>query len=343
MHTSKQAGTKDHRTTDELIDHLRNSGITVADDRQKRQLLHTGYYHGYKGYRFFREYENRLPFQSYEEVYATISYDTQLKGLFYGKVMYLETALKSIVGEALIHLTDSSDIRDMYDMVIQSYQNAEPGLSESRREGLQQKKLNLQSTVSRAIQKAYQSRDPKITHFYTSTKYKGIPLWAVMEVLTLGDFAYLLSCLDFHTRDFISKQLGLDSEGDQERELLYQLVQILRDLRNAIAHNDVIYDTRFHLQDPPYVLRQCMCRHFHLETYTLRSIEDYVVLICYTLQVLDFPTGEILGFIEEFEKVQAQYRKLINPKVAAVTLDENQRKRMDLLKERMEEKERKKS
>lgn len=41
---------RDYGTKDELVQHLKKNGITVPDDRQ---LLHTGYYHGYKGYRFF--------------------------------------------------------------------------------------------------------------------------------------------------------------------------------------------------------------------------------------------------------------------------------------------------
>lgn len=61
---------------------------------------------------FFREYDCRLPFSSYEEIYATITFDTQLKSLFYGKVMYLETALKSIAGEIIIQIMDSSDHTD---------------------------------------------------------------------------------------------------------------------------------------------------------------------------------------------------------------------------------------
>ena len=39
---------------------------------------------------------NRLPFTSYNEINATIQYDTKLKSLLYGKMMFIETALKNI-------------------------------------------------------------------------------------------------------------------------------------------------------------------------------------------------------------------------------------------------------
>lgn len=35
-----------------LMRHLRNNGISIAGSTQKRQLMNTGYFHGYKGYRF---------------------------------------------------------------------------------------------------------------------------------------------------------------------------------------------------------------------------------------------------------------------------------------------------
>lgn len=44
--------TKDHKSTDALMRHLRNNGIAISGSSQKRQLINTGYFHGYKGYRF---------------------------------------------------------------------------------------------------------------------------------------------------------------------------------------------------------------------------------------------------------------------------------------------------
>lgn len=42
-----------YKTTDGLMRHLRDNGIDISGSKQKRQLMNTGYFHGYKGYRFF--------------------------------------------------------------------------------------------------------------------------------------------------------------------------------------------------------------------------------------------------------------------------------------------------
>lgn len=42
-----------YKSTDALMRHLRNNGIAISGSSQKQQLINTGYFHGYKGYRFF--------------------------------------------------------------------------------------------------------------------------------------------------------------------------------------------------------------------------------------------------------------------------------------------------
>ena len=41
-----------YKTTDGLMRHLRDNGITISGSTQKRQLINTGYFHGYKGIDF---------------------------------------------------------------------------------------------------------------------------------------------------------------------------------------------------------------------------------------------------------------------------------------------------
>ena len=43
-----------YKTTDGLMRHLRDNGISISGSKEKRQLINTGYFHGYKGYRFFK-------------------------------------------------------------------------------------------------------------------------------------------------------------------------------------------------------------------------------------------------------------------------------------------------
>ena len=100
------------KTIDGLMRHLRDNGISISGSTQKRQLRNTGYFHGYKGYRFFSTSSNRLPFTSYDEVFATIQYDSKLKNLLYGKMMFIETAVKNVALESILLYTKSDSIQN---------------------------------------------------------------------------------------------------------------------------------------------------------------------------------------------------------------------------------------
>lgn len=62
---------------------------------------------------FFGNAQRRLPFTSYDELYATIQYDSDLKALLYGKMMFIETAVKNIALESILVNANSESIQDM--------------------------------------------------------------------------------------------------------------------------------------------------------------------------------------------------------------------------------------
>ena len=306
----------EYKTIDGLIQHLRANGITISDEKQKRQLMNTGYFHGYKGYRFFEKSSNKLSFISYDEIHATIQYDLSLKSLFYGKIMYIETAVKNIALESILVNEDSRNIQDMYDKVILGYNNAPTSFSVERKKRAQQNKLNLQKTIQANIAYAYSRNDPKITHFYHKVGNSTVPVWALFEIITMGDLGFLLSCLIYDVRNDISQRIGINVSSDTDRQLIYKYIYALKDLRNAIAHNDVIFDTRFRKFDPNKPMKQCLINEIGLSYVNFKTIGDYVVLVCYYLKLLEVPNQEIIAFIEEFDRITDRYKNSVNDNVA---------------------------
>lgn len=321
-----------YKTTDALMRHLRNNGISISGRSQKRQLINTGYFHGYKGYRFFVSSSNRLPFTAYNEISATIKYDTKLKSLLYGKLMFIETALKNIALNTIMDEIGSSSIYDMYDNAISSYKNAPTIATEEIKKKFQNNKLNLQGSIQNAIANAYHKGNPKITHFYNNSNYNEVPIWAIFEILTMGDFGYLLSCLTISTRDKISRSIGLNLSCDTNRELLYKYVYALKDLRNAIAHNDVVYDTRFRKMDPSKPMKQCLVLEMKIPYINFKTIGDYIILICYYLKLLEVSKSEIKSFLQEFESITREYKSSVNSDVSTITIHPDLISRINILK-----------
>ena len=70
-----------YKTINGLMKHLRGNSISISGSKQKKHLTNYGYFHGYKGYRFFKNEKNRIPYTEYREIMATIDYDTKIKAL----------------------------------------------------------------------------------------------------------------------------------------------------------------------------------------------------------------------------------------------------------------------
>lgn len=322
----------DYKSTDALMRHLRDNGIAISGSSQKQQLINTGYFHGYKGYRFFVSSSNRLPFTSYNDINATIQYDTKLKSLLYGKMMFIETALKNIALNTIMAEIGSNSIYDMYDKVISSYKNASTNIPNDLKKRYQNNKLNLQGSIQNSIASAYRKDNPKISHFYNNMNYNEVPIWAIFEILTMGDFGYLLSCLTMDMREKISREIGINLSCDTYRELVYKYVYTLKDLRNAIAHNDVVYDTRFRKIDPSKPMKQFLILEMGLPYINFKTIGDYIILICYYLKLLKVSKTELKAFIREFEKITQEYKNSVNANVSAVTIHSDLTSRMAILK-----------
>lgn len=321
-----------YKTTDGLMRHLRESGIAISGSIQKRQLINTGYYHGYKGYRFFKNASSKLPFSSYDEVYATIQYDSALKALFYPKMMFIETAIKNIALEGILVNTGSESIQSMYDKAVSGYKNAPLNANADEKKKLQQSKLNLQNSIQASLVNAYKKNNPIIEHFYNNVGYSDVPIWALFEILMMGDFGFLLSCLTYDVRDDISKRIGLNLACDTKRELLYKYIYTLKDLRNAIAHNAVVFDTRFRNIDPSKAMKQTLINEIGLPYVNFKTIGDYVILVCYYLKMLKVPKTEIKAFIREFERATTDYCNAVNQSVSSHVVHPDTQARMNILK-----------
>ena len=103
-------------------------------------------------------------------------------------------------------------------------------------------------------------------------------------------------------------------------------------MRNAIAHNDVVYDTRFRKMDPSRPMKQCLIFEMGLPYMNFKTIGDYIILICYYLKLLKVSKTEIKAFIREFEKITNEYQNSVNLSVSAITIHPDLASRMTILK-----------
>lgn len=162
--------------------------------------------------------------------------------------------------------------------------------------------------------------------------YNDVPIWALVEIMTLGDFGFLLSCLTIDTREAISRKIGINLSCDTNRELVYKYLYTLKDLRNAVAHNAVIFDTRFRKIDPTRAMTQTLKQEIGLPYVNFKTIGDYLILTCYYLKLLKVPKTEIKAFIREFERITDNYKNVVSTPVSTLVLHPDLQSRLAILK-----------
>ena len=131
----------------------------------------------------------------------------------------------------------------------------------------------------------------------------------------------------------LENKLGITNISiDSDRNLIYKYLYALKDLRNAIAHNSVVFDTRFKKMDPSRAMTLNLKNEIGLPYVNFKTIGDYVILTCYYLKMLNVTKTEIKSFIREFERITDDYKNSVNPAVSSIVIHPDLTSRMAILK-----------
>lgn len=304
-----------------LMKYLRTQkGMKIQGSSQKLKLTNMGYYHGYKGYRYINNPNNIIPYSDFSELNAIYNFDLKLKSLLYPHVMFIETALKNRVLEVLIDKTHSSRFGDIYSKILIDYKsfsttgkiyatpNAKSNVDKEFKKALK-RRLELRDKIYRVQTQSFAKGNRIVEHFYNN--HQNLPIWSIFELLSLGEFGHFLSCIEINTRLDISKKLGIRVSDDANGKLTEQIVYTIRDLRNAIAHNDVIFDTRFKTRNISKQLKSNIKNSTSIANINFESITDYIILMTYILKLLGVTKIELKKFITEFQNMTTELKAII--------------------------------
>lgn len=90
-----------------------------------------------------------------------------------------------------------------------------------------------------------------------------------------------------------------------------RLIYSTKDLRNAIAHNDVIFDTRFKTNNIDKQVCNAISNATGIPTLTFETITDYLVLIIYQTKLLGLTKTEMKRIITNYTEITERLRNSI--------------------------------
>jgi hypothetical protein len=127
----------------------------------------------------------------------------------------------------------------------------------------------------------------------------------------LSAYPGLLSgCLRFRRPDKPEYVLKLYySNTDQNGRLIETMVYFLTDLRNAVAHNSVVFDCRFMKSNPPKRIKRFVKEETEIEA-EFKSFDDFIALTVGLLIKLEYSKTEvkrlIRSYVDNAEKLRAK-------------------------------------
>jgi abortive infection bacteriophage resistance protein len=297
------------KTINGLMKYMRDKHhISIEGANDKKKLMNIGYYHGYKGYRYIKNPSNRLQFNEFNELIAIINFDNNTKAILYPQVMFIETALKSYVLEVIVKMGKTDNFSKVYGELMTEYKAFNSQSDVYKRE--YKKRLDTYNIIQNEIANAYGHDSQIISHYLK--KDESIPIWAIFEILTLGQFGNFVSTLNKNCRLAISKELRLNSAFDSDGKMTESVIFALKDLRNSIAHNNVIFDTRFKNRNISQSLIKAIERDTLIQGITFSSITDYIILVIYMLKKFGKSKTEIKRLVWEYHKCIENLRCSIN-------------------------------
>jgi abortive infection bacteriophage resistance protein len=234
-------------------------------------------------------------FSSLDEVIALNKFDMQLKTVLYPKVMFIENALKSYVIEALLANCKSENFDDIYNKSLTAYRNFTPGSKAYK--AAYTKRMNLKGKINSALVRDYNKRSV-VAHFFN--KDITIPVWAIFETLTLGEFGTLYECACTDVKVYVSNIMKLPTNLDADGMNTQFFIYTVKDLRNAIAHNNVIFDTRFKTGKIDKRLSNLLENEIGITNIDFKYIDAYVIMIVYFLRKMGETKTACKQFISQY-------------------------------------------
>lgn len=206
---------------------LKNRGVIIKNKRLAKQLIrNVNYYNLINGYKepFLQQntaHEKYIPGTTLEEIYALYEFDRKLRIITLEYILEIEKQVKSLISYCFSKVHGHKNylkLENFDTQGIKKYGQVCDLLS------------NLYKKITLNIDK-----DLSVSHYVSGKNY--LPLWVLVNTLSLGDISKFYSNMLQQERDDVSRRLKW---GVREHQLASCLF-FLSTIRNRCAHDERLY------------------------------------------------------------------------------------------------------
>lgn len=241
---------KSFATHDEQLAILRSRGLVIEDEAAARRVLsRDNYYALIDGYKepFLERDETKNPYgeelyeadTTFSHILALYQFDRKLRLLLLGELLKFERSIKS---KLAYRFSERFQEVDSF-LDSSNYSLDEIHFHERDR---------ITATLNNLIEshrKRHRVRYPELREFYE--KHKNLPLWVLVNFLSLGQITNFYTVIDQSLRTRIAQDFADDAEDhgiNLDAVELDEILSIVFPFRNKAAHEEVLYS--FQLRSP---------------------------------------------------------------------------------------------
>lgn len=221
------------KNLDQQIEILESRNLVINDKEKAKEILLKENYFFLNGYRHMfldgEKSKNFLPGTTFEELYATFTFDRNIRNIMFKYLLIVENNIKSII---------SYQLSKKYGFKEKDYLDPKNFTQDSLKSRHVYDILNKMKRQIRVNGKQHTAT----LHYLSNYGY--IPMWILVKVLSFGIIAELYSILKLEDQASIANLYNLDSE------VLSDYLYLLANFRNLCAHEDILYDHRTQREIP---------------------------------------------------------------------------------------------
>ena len=291
---------KTFKTIDEQIEILKSRNIIIKDyDKAYRMLSKNNYYYLINGYKdlFIDKTSKKQKYienTKLEEIYAVYEFDKKIKINFLRYLLLIENEIDTYIAYefSMVYCHKNYLVPKNFD-----YSKIKKGLVE--------KFIN---DVNLEIQYQYKNSNEMIIHYID--KYKYVPLWVLVRVLSFGKISRFYSLMKSKEQNTISKKYNL--RINEFKIILHNLTLV----RNICAHDEKLYDIKMknRISNNIYHKKMKIENKKGNYQYGTRDLFSVVIILKLLLEKEQFSNF----YIEIINSIETLKRKLITINVEKV-------------------------
>ena len=239
---------KPFKTYNQQLRILRSRNMEITDSKKAMKILkREGYYNIVNGYKeIFLDlalskqkqedwYKNGTTFN---HLFALYTFDRALKSCLLSNILKMETFLKTQIA----YFFSKKYHQNFSYLDINNFEPSSP-----------EKVTNLISKVSNVITKNSSKRDQGGQVYHYLNKYKELPLWVLVNKMTLGETYHFFDALQTSVKNDITEtfinmfnkeyRVNITPYTPSQNKVLSEMFTFINDFRNICAHDNRLFNT----------------------------------------------------------------------------------------------------